>query len=151
MNPALKRSDLTTFLQKRISEYEQKQDDAKKQLQAVQADYEALIQKVNGQKEAYLQLAKLLSGFIDQLVTAEPKLLENTSQQVDIHLDLDMIKRAEDLETDLDSASLLALALVLLKQIQPLVFQFEAHESKFQQSLMMSKMSARHDQSSLFM
>ena len=37
--------------------------------------------------------------------------------QVDIHLDLDLIKNADDLEQDLDNKSLLALCLVLLKQV----------------------------------
>jgi hypothetical protein len=45
---------------------------------------------------------------------------------VDIHLDLDIIKGAEDLEADLDNKSMLALALVLLKQVQPFVTDFEA-------------------------
>ena len=55
--------------------------------------------------------------------------------QVDIHLDLDLIKNAYNIEEDLDNKSLLALSLVLLKQVQPLVSDFEAHESKFQHSL----------------
>jgi hypothetical protein len=59
----------------------------------------------------------LLSDFIDQLITIDPGLVAEPSgkPQVDIHLDLDLIKSAENLETDLDNKSLLALALVLLK------------------------------------
>lgn len=37
--------------------------------------------------------------------------------QVDIHLDLDEIKNCKDLESNLDNKSLLALCLVLLKQV----------------------------------
>jgi hypothetical protein len=55
--------------------------------------------------------------------------------QVDIHLDLDLIKNAHDFEKDLDKKSLLAICLVLLKQVQPYVTDFESHNSKFQQSL----------------
>lgn len=36
---------------------------------------------------------------------------------MDIHLDLDLIKNAEVMEKDLDNKSLLALCLVLLKQV----------------------------------
>ena len=54
--------------------------------------------------------------------------------QVDIHLDLDKIKNAENMEEDLDNKSLLALALVLLKQVQPYVSDFAAHESRYLQS-----------------
>lgn len=46
-----------------------------------------------------------------------------------------MIKNAYNIEEDLDNKSLLALSLVLLKQVQPLVSDFEAHESRFQYSL----------------
>jgi len=42
---------------------------------------------------------------------------DNGKPQVDIHLDLDLIKGADNLESDLDNKSLLALALVLLKQV----------------------------------
>jgi hypothetical protein len=60
----------------------------------------------------------LLSDFIDQLITIDPLLVSDSTgkaSQVDIHLDLDLIKSAENLSTDLDNKSLLALALVLLK------------------------------------
>lgn len=62
----------------------------------------------------------LLSDFIDQLITIDPQLVaESTGSkpQVDIHLDLDLIKSASDLELDLENKTLLALALVLLKQV----------------------------------
>lgn len=41
--------------------------------------------------------------------------INGDQSQVDIHLDLDMIKNAENIEEDIDNKSLLALALVLLK------------------------------------
>jgi len=56
--------------------------------------------------------------------------------QVDIHLDLDLIKGAQNLETDLDNKSLLALCLVLLKQVQPYVHDFEEQEEIFHTSMM---------------
>ena len=37
--------------------------------------------------------------------------------QIDIHLDLDEIKRAKNFESDIQNKSLLALTLVLLKQV----------------------------------
>lgn len=55
--------------------------------------------------------------------------------QVDIHLDLDLIKNAEDLEHGLDNKSLLALCLVLLKQVQPYVADFENHEEAYNQTI----------------
>jgi hypothetical protein len=47
-----------------------------------------------------------------------------------------MIKSAQHLEYDLDAKSLLALCLVLLKQVQPYVTDFEEHETIFHQSMM---------------
>jgi|TARA_B110000285_G_C15085474_1_gene595976 hypothetical protein len=55
--------------------------------------------------------------------------------QVDIHLDLDLIKNADDFETQLDNKSLLALCLVLLKQVQPYVADFESHEEAYNQTI----------------
>ena len=54
---------------------------------------------------------------------------------MDIHLDLDLIKNAQAMDQDLDNKSLLALCLVLLKQVQPYVTDFEAQESKFMQNM----------------
>ena len=75
----------------------------------------------------------LLSQFVDLLISKDQSLVDGGSDnpQVDIHLDLDQIKNAQNLEEDLDNKSLLALTLVLLKQVQPLVTDFEAHESRF--------------------
>lgn len=77
----------------------------------------------------------LLSNFIDFLISQDQSLIDGGQSQdkpqVDIHLDLDLIKNAHTLEEDLDNKSLLALSLVLLKQVQPLVSDFEAHESRF--------------------
>lgn len=60
-------------------------------------------------------------------------------------MNLEVIKGAKDLKLELESKSQLALALVLLKQIQPLVLEYEAHESKFQASLMKSARSVGAD------
>lgn len=77
----------------------------------------------------------LLSQFVDLLISKDQGLVDGgmspEKPQVDIHLDLDLIKNAQNLEEDLDNKSLLALTLVLLKQVQPLVTDFEAHESRF--------------------
>jgi hypothetical protein len=75
----------------------------------------------------------LLSDFIDYLINNQESLVEyaEDNKQVDIHLDLDHIKKCANIKTDLDSKSLLALALVLLKQIQPFVSDFEAQEQRF--------------------
>ena len=113
---AVQKSELTSFLQRRITEYEQKQDAAAQQLADVQAEYERLINKVKGQKETYMKLAQLISSFIDDLVAREPELVQNQNErQVDIHLNLEVIKETPAIE--LDSKSQLALFLVLLKQI----------------------------------
>lgn len=115
----------------------------------IQSEYTKLMSKINNQKVKYKNLVYLLSQFIDQLISADPTLVDGTGAQgapgpdgkpqVDIHLDLDKIKNAEDLEIDLDNKSMLALALVLLKQVQPLVTDFEVHESRFQASLSMMR------------
>ena len=79
-----------------------------------------------------MKLAQLISSFIDDLVANQPELVANSNeQQVDIHLNLEEIKGARDMQEELDGKSQLALTLVLLKQIQPLVQEYEAHESKF--------------------
>jgi hypothetical protein len=46
---------------------------------------------------------------------AAPSSVNGDKSQVDIHLDLDLIKNADVLEEEIDNKSLLALALVLLK------------------------------------
>lgn len=127
-----RQTELTDFLQRRIGEYERRQQAAVKQLTDVQAEYQRLIAKVKSQKESYMKLAQLISSFIDDLVANQPELVANSNeQQVDIHLNLEEIKGARDMQEELDGKSQLALALVLLKQIQPLVQEYEAHESKF--------------------
>lgn len=74
----------------------------------------------------------LLSDFIDGLIGDDQQLIaEENSPHMDIHLDLDLIKNAQAMDQDLDNKSLLALCLVLLKQVQPYVTDFEAQESKF--------------------
>jgi hypothetical protein len=81
-------------------------------------EYQKLIDRVNQQKNKYKSIVLLLSDFIDQLITQDPMLVQDhggNKPQVDIHLDLDLIKGAADMEQDLDNRSLLALALVLLK------------------------------------
>ena len=126
------KSDLTQFLQKRILDYERKQQSAQNQLDEILGEYQKLIDKINQQKNKYKSIVLLLSNFIDQLITLDPALVsDNGKPQVDIHLDLDLIKGADNLESDLDNKSLLALALVLLKQVQPFVADYEAQESKF--------------------
>lgn len=72
----------------------------------------------------------LLSDFVDFLINKED-LGEEDDNHVDIHLDLDKLKGAQNLESELDNKTLLALALVLLKQVQPFVVDLEQHELRF--------------------
>jgi hypothetical protein len=94
---------------------------------------------VNQQKSKYKNIVYLLSEFIDLLISNDQSLVDGgkngTDPQVDIHLDLDEIKNADDLEGRLDNKSLLALCLVLLKQVQPYVTDFESHEEAYNQTI----------------
>lgn len=61
MQKDFNKSDLTTFLHKRINEYENKQKDAQAQLDEIQQEYQKLMMKINSQKSKYKSTVYLLS------------------------------------------------------------------------------------------
>lgn len=69
------RSDLTQFLQKRIQDYEKKQEEAHQQLNEIQREYQNLFQSIQSQKAKYQKVVVLLSDFINQLITQDPSLV----------------------------------------------------------------------------
>jgi hypothetical protein len=60
----------------------------------VRIEYESLLQKVKFQKEKHHKTVALLSDFVDYLLQVEDSLAaqEGEEHQIDIHLDLDLIK-----------------------------------------------------------
>ena len=94
---------MTQFLQKIILDYERKQQEAQNQLDEIRQEYEKLFEKVHQQKSKYKNIVFLLSEFIDQLISDDQTLVDGGKQggqdpQVDIHLDLDLIKNADNME-----------------------------------------------------
>ena len=63
------KSDLTQFLQKRIMDYEMKQQQAQNQLEEIKSEYQKLFNKINKQKTKYKNTVYILSDFIDQLIS----------------------------------------------------------------------------------
>lgn len=70
----------------------------------------------------------MLTEFIESFVAEDPEIL---NRQSDIYLDIDAIKEAKDMES-IDPESLVALSLVLLKQLQPYIT--ELNDTKLQLS-----------------
>ena len=68
-------------------------------------------------RNRYSKVILLLTEFIESFVERDPSLLQ---KQNDIYLDIDAVKEAQDLR-DVDAETLVALGLVLLKQLQPYV------------------------------
>ena len=75
--------------------------EAQGQLDEIRQEYSKLFEKINDQKNKYKNIVFLLSEFIDQLIMSDQRLVDGEmgeDPQVDIHLDLDLIKNAEDFE-----------------------------------------------------
>ena len=68
-------------------------------------------------RNRYSKIILLMTEFIESFVEKDPSLLQ---KQNDIFLDIDLVKEAEDLK-EVEPATLVALGLVLLKQLQPYV------------------------------
>lgn len=68
-------------------------------------------------RNRYSKVILLLTEFIESFVEIDPSILQ---RQNDIFLDIDAVKEAEDLQ-DVEPETLVALGLVLLKQLQPYV------------------------------
>jgi hypothetical protein len=95
----------------------------------------------------YEKIVHLLTDFINNLIISDPSLVDGNNEdgtmqpQIDIHLNLDLIKSAQNIQEDLDNRSLLALCLVLLKQIQPYIQDFEEQQIIYEKSMMQNSMS----------
>lgn len=68
-------------------------------------------------RNRYSKIILLLTEFIESFVENDPSLLQ---RQNDIFLDIDAVKDADNLQ-DVEAETLVALGLVLLKQLQPYV------------------------------
>lgn len=65
----------------------------------------------------YRQTAKLLTECLENMIEENPDVI---SSEKDYHLDLDKIKDAKNVE-DINREDMVALVLVLLKQLQPFI------------------------------
>ena len=68
-------------------------------------------------RNRYSKIILLLTEFIESFVEKDQSLLQ---KQNDIFLDIDLVKEAEELR-EVEPETLVALGLVLLKQLQPYV------------------------------
>ncbi len=73
-------------------------------------------------RNRYSKVILLLTEFIESFVEKDQSILQ---RQNDIFLDIDAVKDSEDLK-ELDPETLVALGLVLLKQLQPYVQELSA-------------------------
>jgi len=76
-----------------------------------------LLERMVSIRNRYSKVILLLTEFIESFVEKDPSILQ---RQNDIFLDIDAVKDAEDLHL-IESETLVALGLVLLKQLQPYV------------------------------
>ena len=80
-------------------------------------EYQGLLDKMISIRNRYSKVILLLTEFIESFVEKDPSILQ---RQNDIFLDIDAVKEAEDLR-EVEPETLVALGLVLLKQLQPYV------------------------------
>ena len=80
-------------------------------------EYRGLLDKMVNIRNRYSKVILLLTEFIESFVEKDATILQ---RQNDIFLDIDAIKDAEDLN-EVEPETLVALGLVLLKQLQPYV------------------------------
>lgn len=76
-----------------------------------------MLDKMVNIRNRYSKIILLLTEFIESFVENDPSLLQ---RQNDIFLDIDAVKDADNLQ-DVEAETLVALGLVLLKQLQPYV------------------------------
>ena len=78
----------------------------------------------------YSKVILLLTEFVESFVEQDPSLLQ---KQNDIFLDIDQVKEAEDL-MKVEPETLVALGLVLLKQLQPYIQDLSdaKHQANYQ-------------------
>ena len=109
--------DLMNYLNQRISQIEAKLHTTHDHLGLQEEEYRQLLEKMIGIRNRYSKVILLLTEFVESFVEQEPSLLQ---RQNDIFLDIDQVKEAEDLK-NIEPETLVALGLVLLKQLQPYV------------------------------
>lgn len=105
------------YLNTRISQIEQKLQTTQSHLSLQEEEYQSLLEKMINIRNRYSKVILLLTEFIESFVEKDPSLLQ---KQNDIFLDIDAVKEAEDLQ-EVEPETLVALGLVLLKQLQPYV------------------------------
>jgi hypothetical protein len=105
------------YLNTRILQIEQKLQTTQSHLTLQEEEYQSLLEKMISIRNRYSKVILLLTEFIESFVEKDPALLQ---KQNDIFLDIDAVKEAEDIR-DVDPETLVALSLVLLKQLQPYV------------------------------
>ena len=76
-------------------------------------EYREHLDKMVSLRNRYSKVILLLTEFIESFVEKDPSLLQ---RQNDIFLDIDAVKEADDVR-DIDPETLVALGLVLLKQL----------------------------------
>ena len=127
------------YLNTRIQQIEQKLSTTQSHLSLQEEEYQSLLEKMVSIRNRYSKVILLLTEFIESFVESDPSLLE---KQNDIFLDIDAVKEAEDLR-DVDAETLVALGLVLLKQLQPYVQELSDH--RHQANYVMKHSSAVQD------
>ena len=105
------------YLNTRISQIEQKLQTTQSHLSLQEEEYQSLLEKMINIRNRYSKVILLLTEFIESFVEKDPSLLQ---KQNDIFLDIDAVKEAENLQ-EVEPETLVALGLVLLKQLQPYV------------------------------
>jgi len=116
------------YLNQRINTIEQKLKATHQHLFYQEEEYSGLLEKMQDIKLKYSRAVLLLTEFIESFVEQNPNLLQ---QQSDMFLDIDNIKEAEDMH-DVQDETIVALCLVLLKQLQPYITDLS--DSKHQQN-----------------
>lgn len=116
--------DLMNYLQQRIQQIEQKLKMTTGHLKMQEEEYKEHLDKMVSLRNRYSKVILLLTEFIESFVEKDPSLLQ---RQNDIFLDIDAVKEADDVR-DIDPETLVALGLVLLKQLQPYLHQLQTQE-----------------------
>ena len=109
------------YLQQRIQQIEQKLKMTTGHLKMQEEEYKEHLDKMVQLRNRYSKVILLLTEFIESFVEQDPSLLQ---RQNDIFLDIDAVKEADDVR-DIDPETLVALGLVLLKQLQPYLNQLQ--------------------------
>lgn len=112
------------YLQQRIQQIEQKLKMTTGHLKMQEEEYKEHLDKMVSLRNRYSKVILLLTEFIESFVERDPSLLH---RQNDIFLDIDAVKEAEDVR-DIDPETLVALGLVLLKQMQPYLQQLQTRD-----------------------